>query len=68
MIESENETWPSRNFDYKFDNTETFNDHKSKEDHRYAEKGIVINDYFSDINQSESPGDTIIEFMIHNGK
>ena len=66
MTESENETLLSRNFDYQFDNIETFNDHKSKEVHRDTEEGNVKNDYFSNSNQSQSPSDTVTEIMIDN--
>ena len=57
MTKSENETLPSRNFDYLFINHETFKYHKLREVHVDTEEENVKNDCFPDINQSQSPGD-----------
>ena len=57
MTHSENEILPSKDFDYLYDNVESFSD-KSKKSHCYTEQENVRDDYFCDTNQSQSLSDT----------
>ena len=67
MTKSRNEILPSRDFDYRFDNLETFIDNKPIELHRYAEQENNKNNYFCETNQSQSPSDTVKDIVIDNG-